>query len=89
MTIEKIICGDCIKTMKRFPDGCIDLVVTSPPYDNLRKYKGYVFDFEKTAQEIYRIMKDMKLFAMKAVPAVLKNIYLQPQKSGSNIYLST
>lgn len=29
-----------------------DLVVTSPPYDNLRKYNGYTFDFERIAQAL-------------------------------------
>lgn len=39
------------------PDNYIDLVVTSPPYDNLRDYKGYTFDFESIAKELYRIVK--------------------------------
>ena len=37
--IDKIICGDCIKTMKQMPDNCIDLAVTSPPY-NLKNSTG-------------------------------------------------
>ncbi len=36
---NKIICGDCLETMKTMPDGCIDLVVTSPPY-NLKNSTG-------------------------------------------------
>jgi site-specific DNA-methyltransferase (adenine-specific) len=32
--------------------------VTSPPYDNLRDYKGYVFDFETIAKELYRVTKE-------------------------------
>ncbi len=43
--------------MRRMPDGFIDLTVTSPPYDNLRDYKGYVFPFEEIAQELYRVTK--------------------------------
>ena len=43
--------------MKRLPDDSIDLTVTSPPYDNLRTYKGYVFDFEAIAKELYRVTK--------------------------------
>ena len=35
---------DCVETMKRMPNDFIDLVVTSPPYDNLRKYKGDTFN---------------------------------------------
>ena len=39
------------------PDGFIDLTVTSPPYDNLRTYNGYSFDFESVAKELYRVTK--------------------------------
>lgn len=49
--------GDCAKVMQTFPDDCIDLTVTSPPYDNLRQYNGYVFDFEAIAQQLYRVTK--------------------------------
>jgi site-specific DNA-methyltransferase (adenine-specific) len=43
--------------MKQMPDNCVDLTVTSPPYDNLREYKGFVFDFEGIAQQLYRVTK--------------------------------
>jgi DNA modification methylase len=39
------------------PDGSIDLVVTSPPYDNLRLYNGFTWDFERIARETYRVLK--------------------------------
>ena len=48
---------NCLDTMARMPDGFIDLTVTSPPYDNLRKYNGYSFDFEAVAKELFRITK--------------------------------
>ena len=35
----------------------VDLTVTSPPYDNLRTYNGYCFDFENIAKELYRVTK--------------------------------
>jgi len=35
----------------------IDLTITSPPYDNLRKYHGYKFDFESIAKQLYRVTK--------------------------------
>lgn len=43
--------------MREMPGNCIDLTVTSPPYDNLRTYKGYSFEFEPIAKELYRITK--------------------------------
>lgn len=50
--------GDCVQVMRdRIPDESIDLTVTSPPYDNLRTYNGYVFDFEATARELWRVTK--------------------------------
>ena len=48
---------DCVTAMKLMPDECIDLTVTSPPYDNLRKYNEFIWDFESTANELYRITK--------------------------------
>ena len=50
--------GDCLDVMKHLNDNIIDLTVTSPPYDNLRDYKGYSFDFENIAKELFRITKD-------------------------------
>lgn len=58
MELNKIIQGDCLEVMKTFPDGSVDMILTSPPYDNLRDYKGYTFNFEGIAKEIYRILKD-------------------------------
>lgn len=49
--------GDCAEVMKSFPDDCIDLTVTSPPYDNLRTCYNFVFDFETIARELFRITK--------------------------------
>lgn len=55
--IDTIYNEDCLATMKRMPDNFVDLVVTSPPYDNLREYNGYSFDFESIAKELYRTTK--------------------------------
>ena len=58
MKPNQIICGDCLEVMKDIPDNHISLTVTSPPYDNLRTYDGYLFDFEGIAKELYRITKE-------------------------------
>lgn len=55
--INKILEGNSVEVMKSFDDNVIDLTVTSPPYDDLRNYKGYVFPFEEMAKELYRITK--------------------------------
>ena len=58
MELNKIYNENCLETMARMQDGAIDLTVTSPPYDNLRTYNGYSFDFEPIAQELFRVTKD-------------------------------
>lgn len=58
MQINKIYNENCLVTMARMPNDFIDLTVTSPPYDNLRTYNGYSFDFENVAKELYRVTKN-------------------------------
>lgn len=55
--LNSIVCGECSELMAALPDDCIDLTVTSPPYDNLREYRGYTFPFEAIAQQLYRVTK--------------------------------
>lgn len=50
--------GDNVATMREaILDASIDLVVTSPPYDNLRTYGGHQWDFEGLAAELWRVIK--------------------------------
>ena len=49
--------ADCVEFMKNMEEACVDLTVTSPPYDDLRKYNGYKFSFEQIALQLYRITK--------------------------------
>ena len=56
--INQIHHGDCVNLMAQLPAGSIDLTVTSPPYDGLRTYNGYSFDFEAVAAELYRVTKE-------------------------------
>lgn len=55
--INRIICGDNVDIMRQMDDNSVDLTVTSPPYDNLRTYNGYSFDFESVARDLFRITK--------------------------------
>ena len=61
--LDTIYNEDCLEGMKRIPDGSVDCIVTSPPYDNLRKYGGvgeeWRFDkFQQIAKQIARVMKN-------------------------------
>jgi len=62
--INQIHNESCMDTMARMPSDYIDLTVTSPPYDNLRKYQD---DIDKTwndevwkpiIKELFRVTKD-------------------------------
>jgi len=56
--INKIYNENCLQTMEKMLDNFIDLTITSPPYDNLRTYDGYSFDFENISKELYRVTKE-------------------------------
>jgi len=64
LPINKIICGDAVEELKKFPDNSIDLVVTSPPYDKIRKYNGFSYNLHSTGKEIYRVLKDGGIVVM-------------------------
>ena len=50
-------CGDSAEVLQEIGSDSIDLTVTSPPYDNLRDYNGYTFDFKTIAKELFRVTK--------------------------------
>ena len=58
LPLDKIICGDAVEIMKKFPSNSVDIVVTSPPYDDIRDYKGFAFDLHAAGREIHRVLKD-------------------------------
>jgi len=57
LPINQIICGDNCDVLGTFPRDCIDLVVTSPPYDDLRTYGGHEWDFYGVAWQLKRVLK--------------------------------
>ena len=55
--LDEIICRDAVEVMQAMPPDSVDLVVTSPPYDELRNYNGYSFNFEGIAKGLSRVIK--------------------------------
>jgi len=53
----QLICGDNCETMLAMTPASIDLVVTSPPYDDLRTYGGHSWDFYGVAWNLKRLLK--------------------------------
>lgn len=57
LPLDQIICGDNCDVLGTLPRECIDLVVTSPPYDDLRTYGGHSWDFYGVAWQLKRVLK--------------------------------
>lgn len=49
---------------KNIPDNFIDLIVTSPPYDNIRNYNGFVLDLHSIGEQCFRVLKDGGVLVM-------------------------
>lgn len=57
MELNKIYNEDCLHGLKRLEDCCIDMCITSPPYDNLRDYHNNTLNFKSIAKELFRVLK--------------------------------
>lgn len=57
MQLNTIYNENCLQTMANMPNDFVDLVLTSPPYDDLRNYNGFNFEFEAIAKELFRVTK--------------------------------
>lgn len=72
MAYINIECCDCLIGLQQMQDNCVDLTVTSPPYDNLRTYNGFSWDFESVARELYRVTKDGGVVVWIVADATIK-----------------
>lgn len=55
---NKLFCGDCIEVMKQFPDECIDLILTDPPYGTTACKWDIIVPFNLMWKELLRISKN-------------------------------
>ncbi len=49
--------GDAAQILKSFGEGFVDLIVTSPPYEDMRNYNGYEFNAAVMFRALYRVLK--------------------------------
>ncbi len=70
--LNKITTGNCVEILSHFDDNLIDLTLTSPPYDNLRTYKGFVFPFKEIAKELFRVTKQGGIVVWVVADATIK-----------------
>jgi site-specific DNA-methyltransferase (adenine-specific) len=63
---------NCVDYLKSLPNDSIKFTLTSPPYDDIRDYKGYSFPFESIAQELWRTTKVGGVIAWNVADATIK-----------------
>ena len=66
-------CMDCVEGLKLLKDESIDLTVTSPPYDNLRIYNGYCFDFESVLKN-YIVLQSLVVLLFGTLMIALSRV---------------
>ena len=57
MKSNYLVNQNCVELMNSIDENSIDLTITSPPYDQLRNYEGYDFDFKSVADGLYKVTK--------------------------------
>lgn len=64
--------NNCLDYLRTLPDNSIKFTLTSPPYDNIRDYKGYSFPFEDIAGELWRTTQAGGVIAWNVADATVK-----------------
>ena len=88
--MNEIIEGDCLEKIKNIPDNSIDLIITSPPYDNIEGsgyskgnkdvlfLKLYSEFFDKVLSEVYRVMKPTGQFYLNLKSCTINKTLVTP-----------
>ena len=88
--LNKIIEGDCLEKIKDIPDNSIDLVLTSPPYDNIEGsgyskgkkdvlfLKLYSDFFDVVLNEVYRVLKPTGQFFLNLKSGTINKTLVTP-----------
>jgi len=56
--LNDVYCVDAVEGLKKLPSNSVDLMIASPPYDNIRDYKGFTLDLSAVGKELFNVMKD-------------------------------
>lgn len=80
MSLNKIYVDDCISFLKKLDDDCIDMVLSSPPYDDLRTYKGIEpFTWFELGKELHRVIKPGR-----AIVIVIQDACVKKARTGTS-----
>lgn len=53
----ELLCGDCAQVMAGMEPESVDMVMTSPPYDDVRQYKGFSLDIDAVIDGVIRVLR--------------------------------
>lgn len=71
-TTIKIIHGDSEHKLRDIPNESVHIIVTSPPYDKLREYRGnHTWNFEAIAHEMYRVLVPVGVLCWDVMDSVI------------------
>ena len=84
MEKNQIYLEDNLETLSKMSDDYYDMVITSPPYDDIRKYNGFLFDIDMLAPELYRTTKKGGIVVWVVNDQVVKG-----SESGTGLMLPT
>lgn len=82
--------GDCLERMKEIPDGSVDLVLTDPPYNNVKKIywdsqwgddENFLTWFDQITKELDRVCKPTASLFIFCKPAIAPKLALTLGKS--------
>ncbi len=64
LPLNRIITGDAVEELRKMPAESVDIVVTSPPYDAVRDYKGFTLNLHEVGKELHRVLKNGSVLVM-------------------------
>ena len=69
MSVNKLMCGDCLEKLKELHDESVDMVMTSPPYWALRCYLPDEVKMKDnlTPEEKEYVEKELTLLGIKSI----------------------
>jgi adenine-specific DNA-methyltransferase len=64
LQLDKVVLGDCLDLLRSLPDGCVDSIISSPPYNLGKEYEdrrelaAYLEEQKLVLSECARVMSD-------------------------------
>ena len=75
-----VVCGDCLKLMAELPDGCVDGVITDPPYGIGFKYDSHDDTPDGYGEFIWSVCKNAEHHCSPGAPIFVWQTMLNVRK---------